>query len=550
MKKRDFNKRNDGKKKIQNANIRIKSNAHKLTQCLNHGTGVQASAMINSSNLKLIWKTIAANFLIAAAVYLTAWVSSQLFRTDAHGVSPIWPAGGVSLAAILLLGPRILPGVFLPLCASSLMAGTPWLFSFLAPAGVMLAIWGSNSLLRSYRFDIGFPSTRDVLLLCGAGAILPMGVTAFWSAACLVLSGMMPPSALWTVTSIYWATNTAGTVVVAPVILLIAKGRFFPNGLTLREFVFAILQLGLVLASAWIAFHGKPTQGLMMQSLAYLPFPFVVWVALSRGLPTSTLSVLIVVLTAVGFTSRGYGPFVLESPLATIWQIEIFIAIVTTTGLLIGAGSEAQRREKLLQAEAGTRKAELERLKAQIHPHLLFNCLTTIHSLIRTDTTAAQAGLLSLSNLLRKSLDVAKEPMIPLRLELEIIRASLELDKMRFEEGLEWSMSVNAGAEDFPVPPMLLQPLIENAVKHGVVEGFGRINLEARIVDEDLLVIVSNTAPPDSKPHQWRESVGLASVRSRIADACPPGSSVDFSRTSDGLIQASVRIKRVVGNRP
>jgi len=95
---------------------------------------------------------------------------------------------------------------------------------------------------------------------------------------------------------------------------------------------------------------------------------------------------------------------------------------------------------------------------------------------------------------------------------------------------------------------MLLQPLIENAVKHGVVEGFGRVNLEAHIDGEDLLVLVSNTAPPDSNPENWGESVGLASVRSRIADACPPGSSVHFSRTPNGLIQALVRIKRAGRN--
>jgi integral membrane sensor domain MASE1 len=504
--------------------------------------------MINSPHIKLFWKTIAANLSVAAAVYLTAWASSQAFRGEAHSFSPIWPASGISLAAILLLGPRILPGIFLPLCASSLVAGSPWLFSFLAPAGVTLSIWGASTLLRRQRFDIALSSTRDVLLLAGLGAIVPMGVSAFSSASWLVVSGMMPASGLWAVASIYWATSTAGTVVVTPVILLIAKGRFLPKGISLKQFVLAVFQLAIVFSSAWFAFHSESSQGIIMDSLAYLPFPFLIWVALARGLPAAALSVLIVVMTAAVFTSAGRGPFVTESTLFTIWQIEIFIAIVTTTGLLIGAGSEAQRREKILLAEAATRKAELERLKAQIHPHLLFNCLTTIHSLIRTDTTAAQAGLFSLSALLRKSLDVAKEPMIPLRLELEIIRASLELDKMRFEEGLEWSVSADARTEDFPVPPMLLQPLIENAVKHGVVEGFGRVNLEAHIEGEDLLVLVSNTAPPDSNPENWGESVGLASVRSRIADACPTGSTVHFSRTPDGLIQALVRIKRAGRN--
>jgi LytS/YehU family sensor histidine kinase len=109
-------------------------------------------------------------------------------------------------------------------------------------------------------------------------------------------------------------------------------------------------------------------------------------------------------------------------------------------------------------------------------------------------------------------------------------------------------MSADARAEDFPVPPMLLLPLIENALKHGVLEEFGRVNLEAHIEGDDLVVLVSNTAPPDSNPENWGESVGLASVRSRIADACPPGSTVHFSRTPDGLIQAWVRIKRAGRN--
>jgi LytS/YehU family sensor histidine kinase len=186
----------------------------------------------------------------------------------------------------------------------------------------------------------------------------------------------------------------------------------------------------------------------------------------------------------------------------------------------------------------------LERLKAQVNPHFLFNCLTAIQSLVRSDGRAAEAGLTALSGLLRRSLDVAKRPLIPLGEELEIIRDALQLQKMRYEEGLEWSVSADKQAQEFRVPPMLLQPLVENAVKHGVCDGFGRVDLNATVNGGVLIVSVRNTAPPDCDPAKWGESVGLASVRARIAEACPQGSGVEFSKTADGWIEALVRIKR------
>jgi LytS/YehU family sensor histidine kinase len=259
----------------------------------------------------------------------------------------------------------------------------------------------------------------------------------------------------------------------------------------------------------------------------------------------ASLAVLASSLVAASFTGSGLGPFASRTALEAILQLQAFIGIFATTGLLIGAGTEARWREKALQAEAATRKAELERLKAQVNPHFLFNCLAAIQSLIRTDSGAAELGLTSLSLLLRRSLDVAKHPLIPLAEELEIIREGLKLQKMRYEEGLEWSVGADKDAENFCVPPMLLQPLVENAVKHGVDDGFGRVDLTAVLEDGDLVVRVRNTAPRGCDPAQWNESVGLASVRARIAEACPAGSGVVFSKTADGWIEALVRIKPV-----
>jgi LytS/YehU family sensor histidine kinase len=95
---------------------------------------------------------------------------------------------------------------------------------------------------------------------------------------------------------------------------------------------------------------------------------------------------------------------------------------------------------------------------------------------------------------------------------------------------------------------MLLQPLVENAVKHGVDNGFGRVELNARMESGDLVVCVRNTAPPNSDPSAWKDNVGLASVRARIADACSAGSGLEFSKPAEGMVQALLRIKQTQKN--
>ena len=492
---------------------------------------------------RIFWE----NLGVAALISVAAFGLRAALASDHTAISPVWPAAGIALAATLLMGLRVAPGILLPLVAGSIAAGNPWHFSMLAPLGIVVSVYLGRWLCRWRCFDAALESTRDILILAGLGVVVPMGIAGFWAATSMKLAGMIEASYVLPIGGLYWMANAAGAIVITPVALLLAARRFSARGLGLGISVLAGLQLLLVLAASWLAFFGSLGTGTSGQALAYLPFPFVVWVALSRGLCGSALAVLGAVALAVAATSMGLGPFVSDNALASIWQIEVFIAIITTSGLLIGAGSDAQRREKALQAVAATRKAELERLKAQVNPHFLFNCLTAIHSLIRTDGKAAEEGLTSLSSLLRKSLDVAKHPLIPLGEELEIIRDALQLQKMRYEEGLEWSVAADDEAEKFRVPPMLLQPLVENAVKHGVSDGFGRVDVAAVIDRGDLLVKVRNTAPDGCDPANWGESVGLASVRARIEESCPTGSEVEFSKTPAGWIQALVRIKPVVG---
>ena len=486
------------------------------------------------------------NIIVAGLVFFAAVLPRTLLPSAGTSqIAVLWPAAGVGLAAALLLGWRITPGIFLPFALSGLLADFPWVYGVLSPLGLCVAVMACALLLRKAGFDPGLKSIKDIVSLA-FGSVTLMGAAGFWSANCLLLAGKLSPAGLGTVSVFFASAYAGGAMVVTPALLLIASGRLSPSRIGSQNLKLGVAQLGLVLLSTWIVFSSGDNQPAGLSLAAYLPFPFVLWAALSGGMAMGSLAILCATFFAAYYTGSGLGPFAGEGALGGILQLQAFIGILSATGLLIGSGTESLWRERRLQSEAAVRKAELERLKAQVNPHFLFNCLTAIHSLIRTDGMAAEEGLTSLSSLLRKSLDVAKHPLIPLGEELEIIRETLRLQKMRFEEGLEWSVAADNEAETFRVPPMLLQPLVENAVKHGVCDGFGRVDVTAVVNAGDLLVKVRNTAPEGCDPAGWGESVGLASVRARVEESCPTGSGVEFSKTLDGWIQALVRIKPVV----
>ena len=515
------------------------------TQRMNpHHTNAPAERLIDVLSAlfsSLPSRRVADNLIVAGAIALAGFATLIIQQGHAHVL--IWPAGGIALAVVILRGPWITPGILIPLWISCLRGGDGKLFAILAPAGTIAAILGGVYLLQQIGWSRKLTTSRDVLLLLGLGGLLPMMVSGFWTSLLLIATKGMPSSAFLPIGWVYGCANAAGTIVITPIILMVAEGRFRWNN---SQAVFqALLPISCSLVAAVIAF-GLPygSAGKTVAVLAYLPFPFIVWTALTRGLPAAASAILGVIIVAVAYTSRGEGPFASISMLTGLWQYEVYIAILTSTGLLLGVGSEAHRRETTLREEALVREAELERIKAQIHPHFLFNSLNAIHSLIGSDPKGARGGILSLSRLLRTSLDTAKESRIPLSKEMEIVRSYLELQKMRFEEGLETEIHLSRDSEDFPVAPMIIQPLVENAVKHGALEGTCSISITATASGDWLAVTITNLAQPGTDPSTWKENVGLASVRSRLRETWGDRSELNFAATPSGVVTTSLKVPR------
>lgn len=177
-----------------------------------------------------------------------------------------------------------------------------------------------------------------------------------------------------------------------------------------------------------------------------------------------------------------------------------------------------RRRRDALQLELAvtTREAQLRALRAQVNPHFLFNCLNSLRHLIGTNPDRAQAVVTNLADILRYALDSDRRDLTPLNEELEAVDRYLELERVRFEERLRVERAIDPSALGVRVPPMLLQTLVDNAIKHGIselTEG-GVVRLEARTDAGRLTLKVQNTGA--LKTGAPTTGYGLRNARERL----------------------------------
>jgi two-component system sensor histidine kinase AlgZ len=191
-----------------------------------------------------------------------------------------------------------------------------------------------------------------------------------------------------------------------------------------------------------------------------------------------------------------------------------------SSGLHYVMASAEQSREALnreMQAMVIARDAELKALKAQINPHFLFKSLNSISALAGIDAVRAREMCVGLSDFLRNSLRMGEREAVPLSEELALAHSYLGVEQVRFGARLRVEQAIEPGCETCLVPPLLLQPLVENAVKHGIasmVEG-GSIRLSARLEQTALHIVVENPFDPEGATAR-RNGLGLQIVKRRL----------------------------------
>ncbi len=216
-------------------------------------------------------------------------------------------------------------------------------------------------------------------------------------------------------------------------------------------------------------------------------------------------------LQRVAIGLAGYGFFLLS----------VYCAIVAVQHAALYYRAFQTRALHAAQLETRLAHARMDVLKMQLQPHFLFNTLNTIASLMKHDVPAAHGTLVRLSGLLRRSLDGGSGHETPLRDELDFVEQYIEIQRARFRDRLHVEVDAEPATLELLVPRLVLQPLVENAIRHGVQEqeGPGRIVVRARRADGWLRLEVVDNGPglaPAARGALRPEGIGLANTRARL----------------------------------
>jgi hypothetical protein len=305
-----------------------------------------------------------------------------------------------------------------------------------------------------------------------------------------------------------------------------------------------VLGIGLTHLLRWaiqrLGWLGLPAAGLWSRiAAATLLIAALSWLA-SLALSSAVYGTPVAPITGafyerLGFSGQLRNQFVFFLAVHGTW-VAIYLAFAT---------QRHRHQAELRQAQLGEalQAAELRLLKSQLNPHFLFNALNGVRSLIADEPARARDAVTQLARTLRYTLSSGDEDLVSLERELEMVEDYLALESMRLADRLRVERDIAPAARTARVPSMLLQTLVENAIKHGIAphKRGGELRMSAQVEEKELVLRVTNTRPEDSVT-SVREGVGLrnASERLRLLFGSRARLNLDLSKPGEAI--AEVRL--------
>jgi len=297
----------------------------------------------------------------------------------------------------------------------------------------------------------------------------------------------------------------------------------------------------LTFVVVWLARRFPFGQGKWLRSLA---------VHLTACLVCGLLEAFLAALTAEIIRKEYPKPLISVNVLILFFVAKLnnnifFYWAILAVALVLNSYQKLRERELLSsQLEAKLAQTQLQILKMQLHPHFLFNTLIAISALIHQDVELADRMIARLGDLLRTTLENANQQEVPFRQELDFIQPYLEIEQARLGPRLTVDLQIDPAVMDARVPNLILQPLVENAIRHGigVRPGPGRIRIQAGRANGFFHLAVTDSGPGLQTSLEPMKGIGLANTRARLEKLYGSNQRLDLSSGPDGGLQVGITI--------
>ena len=314
----------------------------------------------NNAKLNIVGRYVVRVVLTFAAYFVAGKIGLSSPFTS-NNISPVWPASGVALSAVLLFGYRIWPGIW----AAAFLVNWPAIPHLaavgLASGNTLAALTGVFLLCRIPKFDVSLSRLQDVLGLIVFAALGSTMVSASIGVATLVATRVHPWSGTLSAWLIYWLGDAMGILLIAPLLLTLPTLRRICQSVRVLELG---ALLGLLSIACLIIFGDQRVLPVKLHVMAFAVFPFVLWAAIRFGVAGCALSTLLIAVVATSETAFGSGPFAQNTPLMNAILLQAYFGVVSLSGLTLAADiaerESLEREREQLVREQVLREARLQ----------------------------------------------------------------------------------------------------------------------------------------------------------------------------------------------
>jgi sensor histidine kinase YesM len=312
----------------------------------------------------------------------------------------------------------------------------------------------------------------------------------------------------------YWLAQAIGWTVFSVFMILTTSGNKGDSFISFTVAKLFCALVGFLLSHQWRAYLKK--KGWFVRKEAF-PITKIFFGLLLISTIQFGVVILADWLFRKGDIFNGSEPWwFLTSLLIFLWFV-VFLVWTLCYAIAHSQRKLVQFEFEKLQLELNVKDAELRALQAQVNPHFFFNSLNTIRALVFQDQQAAANAIGQLAGMMRHSLTAGQAQTVKLADEIKAVEAYLSMEKLRFEERLQFSLQIDKSLENLALPPMILQTLVENAIKHGVEVSMTpcEIQLLARRIPSGVEIIVANQGKLSTSSESTQ--LGLQNARKRLS---------------------------------